>query len=78
MNLAELRKYLMAGLLALGAVAMLPACSSTEEAPPPPAGETESGDTGGTTGGTGDLEDCSVYSNQVDIRECEVRNEMRQ
>jgi len=51
-------------LLSFMALAMLPACSSdSEEAPPP--------DTGG-------LEDCTVYTGQVDRRECEIRNEMRQ
>jgi hypothetical protein len=43
------------------ALAMLPACSSTEEEPP----QESSG-----------AEDCSKYSNQVDITECEIRNEM--
>ena len=74
MNIIELRKYILEVLLGFAALTMLPACSSTEEAPPPE----ESGATGGSTGDTGDLEDCSVYSNQVDIQECEIRNQMRQ
>ena len=64
--------FLFTVLLGFAAVMMLPACSSTEEAPPPAESS------GGSTGDTGDLEDCSVYTNQVDIRECEVRNSMRQ
>jgi len=46
---------------------MFSACSSTEEAPP--------ADTSGGSGG-GSCEDCSKYSGDVDIKECEVRNEM--
>ena len=69
MKIIELRNYILAVLLGFAALTMLPACSSTEEAPPP----AES-----SGGSTGDLEDCSVYSNQVDISECEMRNQMRQ
>jgi hypothetical protein len=72
MSISELRRLALAVLLAFGAAAMLPACSSTEEAPPPAESS------GGSTGDTGDLEDCSVYTNQVDISECEIRNQMRQ
>lgn len=71
MNIIELRNYILAVLLGFAALTMLPACSSTEEAPPP---EESSG--GG--GDTSDLEDCSVYTGQVDISECEMRNQMRQ
>jgi len=49
MNILELRKIVLAVLLAFAAVTMLPACSSTEEAPPPAE---SSGDTGGTTDGS--------------------------
>lgn len=35
MSFIEIRKYILAVLLAFAAVTMLPACSSTEEAPPP-------------------------------------------
>jgi len=35
MNILELRKTILAVLLAFAAVMLLPACSSTEEAPPP-------------------------------------------
>jgi hypothetical protein len=66
MNIFELcRKFVFVLLLAFMAAVMLPACSSdSEEAPPP--GESSAG------GG----EDCSKYSNQVDITECEIRNEI--
>jgi len=72
MNIFELsRKSLIVMLLSLMALVMLPACSSTEETPaagtPPPTGETPS-----------ELEDCSVYTGQADITECEIRNQMRQ
>ena len=71
MNLFELsRKSLIVMLLSFMALVMLPACSSTEETPAadtPPTGETPT-----------ELEDCSVYTGQVDITECEVRNQMRQ
>ena len=68
MNIFELsRKSLIVMLLSLMALA----CSSTEETPaagtPPPTGETPS-----------ELEDCSVYTGQADITECEIRNQMRQ
>jgi len=45
---------------------MLFGCSSSEEAPP-----------ADDTGGGGSCENCSQYSNQVDITECEARNAMR-
>lgn len=68
MNLVELHKKSLAVLLlAFMSLAMLPACSSDEEEAPPPE---ESSSSGGE-------EDCSIYNNQVDISECEVRNEMR-
>jgi len=67
MNIFELsRKSLIVMLLSLMALA----CSSTEETPAAdtsPTGETPS-----------ELEDCSVYTGQADITECEVRNQMRQ
>ena len=70
MNLFELsRKSLIVMLLSFMALVMLPACSSTEETPAadtPPTDETP------------ELEDCSVYTGEVDITECEVRNQMRQ
>jgi hypothetical protein len=52
--------------LAIVAMLMLAGCSSTDEAAQPE-------DTGGTGGG----EDCSRYTNQVDVTECEARNQMR-
>lgn len=58
-----LRRSFVAVMLSFMAMAMLPACSSSEEAPPPDS-----------SGGGG--EDCSKYTNPVDISECEVRNEM--
>ena len=72
MNLFELsRKSLIVMLLSFMALVMLPACSSTEETPPAetptPTGETPP-----------ELEDCTVYTGQADITECEVRNQMRQ
>ena len=72
MSVLESRKSFLATLFTFAMVITLSACSSTEEAPPPAESS------GGSTGDTGDLEDCSVYSNQVDIQECEIRNQMRQ
>ena len=73
MNLLELNKISLAALLlASMALVMLPACSSTEEAPATDTGAAPTGET------PSDLEDCSVYTGQVDITECEVRNQMRQ
>jgi hypothetical protein len=41
MNIIQIRNYILAVLLGFAAMTMLPACSSTEEAPPPE----ETGDT---------------------------------
>ena len=40
MSVLELRKFFLATLMAFAAAIMLPACSSTEEAPPPEDGGT--------------------------------------
>ena len=67
MSILELRRRLSAFLtltLMAMALTLLPACSSTSES-----------DDGSSNGGG---EDCSMYTNEVDIKECEVRNEMRQ
>lgn len=62
-------KSLVVLLFSFMALATLPACSSDEEEAPPPEESSSS-----SAGGGG--EDCSIYTNQVDIRECEIRNEM--
>jgi hypothetical protein len=49
------------------ALLMISGCSSSEEEPPPSDG-----------GGGGNCEDCSKYSGDGDIKECEVRNDMRE
>jgi len=63
-SLFGFNKKLLAVPLAL--MAMLTACSSTDE-----AAQLE------YTGGTGGSEDCSRITNQVDIAECKARNRMR-
>jgi hypothetical protein len=51
------------------ALMMLAACSSTDEV----SRYSSSGNLGSSGGG----EDCSRYANDIDISECEARNEMR-
>lgn len=55
MSILELRKSILAVMMAFAAVAFLPACSSTEEAPPPE----ESGST---------VEDCINQCPEGDIQ----------
>jgi hypothetical protein len=63
MNHFELsRKSLIVMLLSLMALVMLPACSSTEES--------ASGDTSG-----GDV-DCSQFTNDIDVKECEAAQQI--
>jgi len=61
-----LRRFFAVLMLSFMAMAILPACSSSEEAPPPDSG-----------GGGNGCENCAQYSGEVDIAECEVRNQMR-
>ncbi len=65
-KMLNLHKRSLATLLAIMAMLMLAGCSSTDEAAQPE-----------DTGGTGGCEDCSVYTGQFDITECETRNSMR-
>jgi hypothetical protein len=51
------------------ALVMLPACSSSDES-------SSDAPTEESTGG-GNCEDCGVYTGDIDIAECEVRNSMR-
>ncbi len=63
MNLFELsRKSLIVMLLSLMALVMLPACSTTEES--------ASGDT------SGDSVDCSQFTNDIDVKECEAAQQI--
>ena len=74
MNLFELsRKSLIVMLLSLMALVMLPACSSTEEAPATDTGTAPTGETSDTSGDR----DCSVFTNPIDVEECEIWNQMR-
>jgi hypothetical protein len=65
LKLLHLHKRSLVTLLAIMALLMLAGCSSTDEAAQPE-------ETGG-----GNCEDCSVFSGQVDIAECETRNAMK-
>jgi hypothetical protein len=59
-------KFLAVFLLTSMALVMLPACSSSDEATqedPPPE--------------SGNCEDCGIWTNDIDIAECEIRNSMR-
>jgi hypothetical protein len=64
MNMIVLRMQTVAALAS--AFMMLAGCSSTDEA----SRYSSSGSSGGG-------EDCSGYTNDIDINECETRNEMR-
>jgi hypothetical protein len=65
LEILNLHKQSLATLLAIMALLMLAGCSSTDEAAQPE-------DTAG-----GNCEDCSVFTGEVDISECNVRNQMR-
>jgi hypothetical protein len=66
MNHFELsRKSLIVMLLSLMALVMLPACSSTEETP-----TAESG------GSSSDGVDCSQFTNDIDVKECEAAQQI--
>jgi uncharacterized protein YcfL len=67
MNMIVLRKQILAALAI--ALMMLVGCSSTDEV----SRYSSSGSLGSSGGG----EDCSRYANDIDISECEARNEMR-
>jgi hypothetical protein len=65
----QITKFLAVFLLASVALVMLPACSSTDES-------TSDAPTEDSMGG-GNCEDCGIWTNDIDIKECEVRNSMR-
>jgi hypothetical protein len=65
-KMLNLHKRFLTTLLAIIVMLMLAGCSSTDEAAQPE-----------DTGGAGGCEDCSVYTGQFDITECETRNSMR-
>ena len=71
-NSFELCKKLLTTLMLAGLVAVfMPGCSSTDD----PLVDESSG-AGRVSAEALGLEDCSMYTNQVDIGECEIRNEM--
>jgi hypothetical protein len=61
-------KFLAVFLLTSMALVMLPACSSTSESTDADA-PAESA--------SGNCEDCGIWTNDIDIAECEIRNSMR-
>jgi hypothetical protein len=69
MKMPNFGKQFFAALALTLTLVMFSACSSTEEAPP--------ADTSGGSGG-GSCEDCGKYTGDVDIKECEVRNDMKE
>jgi hypothetical protein len=69
MQTMKLRKQFLTALAIVPL--MLFGCSSSEEAPPPE--DTSSGGGGGDSSGD---RDCSQFTNEVDIKECEVWNSM--
>jgi hypothetical protein len=72
-NSFEFCKKLLATLILAGLVTVfMPGCSSTDD----PVADESSG-AGRVSQEAIGLEDCSVFTNQVDIGECEIRNEMR-
>jgi hypothetical protein len=71
-NSFGLCKKLLATLMLAGLVTVfMPGCSSTDD----PVVDESSG-AGRVSQEAIGLEDCSVYMDQVNIQECEIRNEM--
>jgi hypothetical protein len=71
-NSFELCKKLLATLILAGLVTVfMPGCSTTYD----PVMD-ESSSAGRVAAEAIGLEDCSVYMDQVNIQECEIRNEM--